>query len=140
MYIPTVREDMAKRGWDSLDVIIVSGDTYIDSSYNGAAVIGHWLIDNGFKVGIICQPDTSSGDDITRLGEPKLFWSVTAGCVDSMVANYSPTGKRRKDDDFTPGGVNDRRPDRACIAYTNLIKKYAKGKPIVLGGIEASRR
>lgn len=140
MFIPTVREDMVKRGWDSLDIIIVSGDTYIDSSYNGAAVIGHWLIDNGFRVGIICQPDTSSGVDITRLGEPGLFWSVTAGCVDSMVANYSPTGKRRKDDDFTPGGINDRRPDRACIAYTNLIKKHAKGKPIVLGGIEASLR
>jgi uncharacterized radical SAM protein YgiQ len=140
MFIPTTEEEARKRGWDALDVIIVSGDTYIDSSYNGAAVIGHWLIDNGFRVGIICQPDTGSGNDITRLGEPRLFWSVTAGCVDSMVANYTPTNKRRKDDDFTPGSVNDMRPDRACIAYTNLIKKYAKGKPIVLGGIEASLR
>jgi uncharacterized radical SAM protein YgiQ len=103
-------------------------------------VIGHWLIDNGFKVGIICQPDIKSDDDIGRLGEPKLFWSVTAGCVDSMIANYTPTNKFRKDDDFTPGGVNNRRPDRACIAYTNLIKKYHKGKPIVLGGVEASLR
>ncbi len=131
---------MLRNGWKELDVIIVSGDTYIDSSYNGAAVIGHWLIDNGFRVGIICQPDIKSDDDIGRLGEPRLFWSVTAGCVDSMVANYTPTNKFRKDDDFTPGGVNDRRPDRACIAYTNLIKKYHKGKPIVLGGVEASLR
>lgn len=140
MFIPTTMEEVRDRGWKCLDIIIVSGDTYIDSSYNGASVIGHWLIDHGFRVGIICQPDIVSGDDISRLGEPELFWSVTAGSVDSMVANYTPTNKRRKDDDFTPGGLNDRRPDRACIAYTNLIKKYIKGKPIVLGGIEASLR
>ncbi|WP_400207079.1 YgiQ family radical SAM protein [Methanomethylophilus alvi] len=140
MFIPTTAEEVRERGWDTLDVIIVSGDTYIDSSYNGAAVIGHWLIDNGFRTGIICQPNISDGSDITRLGVPRLFWSVTAGCVDSMVANYTPTGKFRKDDDFTPGGVNDRRPDRACIVYSNLIRRFAKGRPIVLGGIEASLR
>ena len=140
MFIPTTPEEVRGRGWNELDVIIVSGDTYIDSYYNGAAVIGHWLIDNGFKVGIIAQPNTESGDDITRLGEPKLFWSITSGAVDSMVANYTPTNKRRRDDDFTPGGINDRRPDRACIAYSNLIKKHIKGKPLVLGGIEASLR
>ena len=140
MFIPTTPKEMRERGWDSLDIIIVSGDTYIDSSYNGAAVIGHWLIKNGFRVGIIAQPSLDSDEDIGRLGEPDLFWSVTAGCVDSMVANYTPTNKFRKDDDFTPGGVNDRRPDRACIAYTNLIKRFHKGKPIVLGGVEASLR
>ncbi len=140
MFIPTTMEEVRQRGWDALDVILVTGDTYIDSSYNGSAVVGHWLIENGFRVGIIAQPDIESGDDITRLGMPELFWGISAGCVDSMVANYAPTGKFRKDDDFTPGGVNDRRPDRACIAYTNLIKKYANGKPIVLGGIEASLR
>ena len=140
MFIPTAAEEAEKRGWNELDIVIVSGDTYIDSYYNGAAVIGHWLIDHGFRVGIVCQPDIDSERDITRLGEPKLFWSVTAGSLDSMVANYTPTNKRRKDDDLTPGGVNDRRPDRACIAYTNLIKKHLKGRPIVLGGIEASLR
>ena len=140
MFIPTTQEEIKKRGWKKLDIVIVSGDTYIDSPYNGAAVIGHWLIENGFRVGIICQPDSDSDKDITRLGEPELFWSVSAGCVDSMVANYTPTNKRRKDDDFTPGGMNDRRPDRACIAFTNLIKKHIKGRPIVLGGIEASLR
>lgn len=97
-------------------------------------------MDRGFRVGMIAQPDVGSGEDITRLGRPELFWSVSAGCVDSMVANYTPTRKFRKDDDFTPGGVNDRRPDRACIAYTNLIKRYAKGAPVVLAGIEASLR
>ncbi|MCQ2079897.1 MAG: YgiQ family radical SAM protein [archaeon] len=140
MFIPTTAEEVRERGWSALDIILVSGDTYIDSSYNGSAVIGHYLIDKGFRVGIICQPDLKSDRDIMRLGSPELFWSVSAGCVDSMVANYTPTNKFRKDDDFTPGGMNDRRPDRACIAYSNLIKRFSKGVPIVLGGIEASLR
>ena len=140
MFIPTTPEEVRARGWDSLDVILVSGDTYTDNAYNGTALIGHWLMDRGLRVGIIAQPDVSSGDDISRLGQPELFWSVSAGCVDSMVANYTPTRKFRKEDDFTPGGVNDRRPDRATIAYTNLIKKHAKGRPIFLAGIEASLR
>ena len=140
MFIPTTKEEVRKRGWDSLDIILVSGDTYIDSSYNGSAVIGHYLIDAGFRVGIICQPRTDSDADIMRLGTPQLYWSVSGGCVDSMVANHTPTGKFRKDDDFTPGGMNDRRPDRACIVYSNLIRRFSKGIPIVLGGIEASLR
>ncbi len=140
MFIPTTKEEMGSRGWDEFDIILISGDTYTDNSYNGTALIGHWLIKNGFRVGMIAQPDIDSDKDITRLGQPRLYWSVSAGCVDSMVANYTAGKKFRKDDDFTPGGVNNRRPDRACIAYTNLIKKYAKGKPIILAGIEASLR
>ena len=140
MFIPTTADEVRRLGWEKLDVILVSGDTYTDNSYNGTALVGHWLIDRGFRVGIIAQPDVSSGEDISRLGMPELFWSVSAGCVDSMVANYTPTKKFRKEDDFTPGGVNDRRPDRACIAYTNLIKKHMKGKPVILAGIEASLR
>ena len=140
MFVPTTPEEVRTRGWDALDVILVSGDTYTDNAYNGTALIGHWLMDRGLRVGIIAQPDVSSGEDISRLGQPELFWSVSAGCVDSMVANYTPTRKFRKEDDFTPGGVNDRRPDRATIAYTNLIKKHAKGRPIFLAGIEASLR
>ena len=139
MFIPATAEDMKKRGWKTLDVILVSGDTYIDSSYNGSAVIGHWLMDHGFKVGIIAQPDTKN-DDIERLGEPSLFWGVSSGCVDSMVANYTATNKFRKDDDMTPGGINGRRPDRASIVYTNLIRKHFKNNTVVLGGIEASLR
>ncbi len=140
MFIPTTAEEVSRRGWKSLDIILVSGDAYYDSSYNGTAIIGHWLIENGFRVGIIAQPRTDSGEDITRLGSPELFWSVSSGSVDSMVANYTATKKFRKEDDFTPGGVNDRRPDRAVIAYSNLIKRYSKGKPVVLGGVEASLR
>ncbi len=142
MFLPTTIEEVNKLGWDALDIILVSGDTYIDSSYNGSAVIGKWLVKHGFRVGIIAQPDIDSSEDITRLGSPELFWGVSAGCVDSMVANYTATKRRRRSDDFTPGGENNRRPDRAVIAYTNLIKRNFKDekKPIVIGGIEASLR
>lgn len=142
MFLPTTIEEVRKLGWDSLDIILISGDTYIDSSYNGSALIGKWLYKHGFKVGIIAQPDINSDKDITRLGEPNLYWAVSAGCVDSMVANYTATKKKRKSDDFTPGGENTRRPDRASIMYTNLIKRFFKNgnAPVVLGGIEASLR
>jgi len=141
MFLPATREEMKKLSWDRLDVIIVTGDTYIDSPYIGAAVIGKVLQAAGYKVGIIAQPDIEGEKDITRLGEPALFWGVTAGSVDSMVANYTALKKKRRKDDFTPGGKNTRRPDRATIVYSNLIRKYFKDtKPIVLGGIEASLR
>ncbi|HER23575.1 MAG TPA: YgiQ family radical SAM protein [Candidatus Atribacteria bacterium] len=141
MFLPTTREEMRKLSWDRLDVVIVTGDTYIDSPYIGAAVIGKVLQAAGYKVGIISQPDTENEKDITRLGEPALFWGVTAGSIDSMVANYTALKKRRRKDDFTPGGKNNKRPDRASIVYTNLIRKYFKNTvPIVLGGIEASLR
>ena len=141
MFLPTTRSEMQTLGWDELDVILVSGDSYIDSPYIGAAVIGKILHAAGYRVGIIAQPDIHSPEEITRLGEPRLFWGVSAGCVDSMVANYTATGKRRKSDDYTPGGENNRRPDRASIAYTNLIRRSFKNtRPIVLGGIEASLR
>lgn len=132
---------MQQLGWGHLDVILVSGDTYIDTPYSGIAVIGRLLVDAGYRVGVIAQPDISSDRDIARLGEPALFWGVSGGTVDSMVANYTATLRKRQGDDFTPGGVNNRRPDRAVIGYTNLIKRYFKSsRPIVLGGIEASLR
>lgn len=142
MFLPTTMEEVKKLGWNYLDIILISGDTYIDSSYNGTALIGKWLYKHGFKVGVIAQPDINSDVDIKRLGEPKLYWAVSTGCVDSMVANYTATKKKRRSDDFTPGGENTRRPDRASIAYTNLIKRHFKNSevPIVLGGIEASLR
>jgi len=141
MFLPTTREEIKKLSWDRLDVIIVTGDTYIDSPYIGAAVIGKVLHAAGYKVGIIAQPDINSKIDISRLGEPALFWGVTAGSLDSMVANYTALKNRRRKDDFTPGGKNTKRPDRATIVYSNLIRKYFKNtKPIILGGIEASLR
>lgn len=141
MFLPTTRQELDDLGWDKLDVILISGDTYIDSPYIGMAVIGKVLQNAGYRVGIIAQPDVESDADITRLGEPRLFWGITSGNVDSMVANYTASKKRRRHDDFTPGGINDRRPDRSLIVYTNLVRRYFKNtKPIILGGIEASLR
>lgn len=141
MFLPTTQEELHTLGWAALDIILVTGDTYIDSPYIGVAVVGKVLADAGYRVGIIAQPDTDSEGDITRLGEPQLFWGVTGGSIDSMVANFTAAKKRRRQGDYTPGGVNDRRPDRAVIAYTNLIKRFFKGTPpIVLGGLEASLR
>ncbi|MBN2385489.1 MAG: YgiQ family radical SAM protein [Anaerolineales bacterium] len=168
MFLPTTLEEVKRMGWDALDVILVSGDSYIDSPYIGAAVIGKLLARAGYRVGIIAQPDVSGTDDIGRLGRPRLFWGVTAGSVDSMVANYTALKKKRRSDDYTPGGVNNRRPDRATIVYTNLIRRYTRQAkrcppghtespqisqasaldpgvpnnppPILLGGIEASLR
>jgi len=141
VFLPTTKKELSHLGWDTLDIILVTGDAYIDSPFIGVAIIGKALMDKGFKVGIIAQPDMNAPDDITRLGEPCLFWGITGGCVDSMVANYTALKKRRKQDDYTPGGINDKRPDRAVIAYANLVRKYFKQPcPIVLGGIEASLR
>jgi len=155
MFLPTTPEEVKRLGWDALDVILVSGDSYIDSPFIGAAVIGKVLLHAGYRVGIIAQPDVSSTADIGRLGLPRLFWGVTAGSVDSMVANYTALKKKRRLDDYTPGGENTRRPDRATIVYSNLIRRFVNSvpspsalsqrerglpPPIVLGGIEASLR
>lgn len=141
MFLPTTPEELKQRSWDGLDIILVTGDTLIDSPHIGAAVIGRVLESAGYRVGIIAQPDMTDGSDIRRLGEPKLFWGITGGCMDSMVANYTAMKKKRRDDDLTPGGQNNRRPDRAVIAYANLIRQHFKNtKPLVLGGVEASLR
>ena len=140
-FLPTTPEEMTALGWSQADIILVSGDTYIDSPFIGVALIGRVLTQAGYQVAIIAQPETATDHDINRLGEPRLFWGVSGGSVDSMVANYTAVGKHRRSDDFTPGGVNDRRPDRAVIAYTNLIRRaFKQTRPIVLGGIEASLR
>ena len=141
MFLPTTRQEMEALGWPQLDVILVTGDAYIDSPFIGIAVVGKILLHHGFRVGVIAQPDLRTDFDITRLGEPKLFWGVSGGCIDSMVANRTASGRRRKTDDYTPGGLNNKRPDRAVIAYANLIRQYFKQTvPLVLGGIEASLR
>ncbi len=141
MFLPTTSEELKKRGWNRLDVILVTGDAYIDSPHIGVAVIGRVLASAGYRVGIIAQPDIKSDTDISRLGEPRLFWGITGGCMDSMVANYTATRKKRRDDDLTPGGKNNHRPDRAAVVYANLIRQHFKNtKPLVLGGVEASLR
>ncbi len=139
MFLPTTSDEVIQRGWTGLDVILLTGDTYIDSPFVGVAVIGKCLVRAGYRVGILAQPQTEA--DFTRLGEPALFWGVTGGCVDSLVANRTASGRRRRRDDFTPGSENNRRPDRAVTVYSNQIRSYFKQTvPIVLGGIEASLR
>jgi uncharacterized radical SAM protein YgiQ len=147
MFLPTTPEEVKRLGWDVLDVILVTGDSYIDSPFIGTAVIGKVLLNAGYHVGVIAQPDPKTDADISRLGEPRLFWGVTAGSIDSLVANYTALKKPRRSDDYTPGGENTRRPDRATIVYTNIIRRFSKQlhpgqptRPIVLGGIEASLR
>jgi len=140
-FLVTTREEMERRGWKQCDVVLISGDAYIDSPFIGTAVVGRMLEKMGYRVGIIGQPDIENGDDIGRLGEPRLFWGVSGGSIDSMVSNYTATKKFRNSDDYTPGGKNNKRPDRAVLVYTNLIRRFYKNTvPIVLGGIEASLR
>jgi uncharacterized radical SAM protein YgiQ len=140
-FLPTTRAEMDARGWKQCDVILVSGDAYIDSPFIGVAMVGRMLERMGYKVGMIGQPDVKSDIDIKRLGEPKLYWGISGGSVDSMVSNYTATKKFRNSDDYTPGGINNKRPDRAVSVYCNLIRQHFKDTvPLVLGGIEASLR
>ncbi len=140
-FLPTTKAEMDALGWDQCDVILVSGDAYIDSPFIGVAMVGRMLERMGYKVGMIGQPDINSDVDIKRLGEPRLYWGVSGGSVDSMVSNYTATKKFRNSDDYTPGGKNVKRPDRALSVYCNLIRRYFKNTvPLVLGGIEASLR
>ena len=140
VFIPTTRQECEALGWEKLDIVLITGDSYVDSPFIGVSVIGQVLLKAGYRVGIVAQPDVQTAE-IGRLGEPELFWGITGGSIDSMVANYTVTKKRKKSDDLTPGGQNNRRPDRAVIVYANLIRRHFKNtKPIVLGGIEASLR
>lgn len=140
-FLPTTKEEMNALGWKQCDVILVSADAYIDSPFIGVAVVGRMLERLGYKVGIIGQPDIKSDKDIKRLGEPRLYWGISGGSVDSMVSNYTATKKFRNSDDYTPGGKNNKRPDRAVSVYCNLVRRYFKDTaPLVLGGIEASLR
>lgn len=140
-FLPVTKEEMSALGWSRADIILVSGDAYVDSPYSGVAVIGQTLAKAGYRVAVLSQPDVGDPEAFRKLGEPALFWGVSPGCVDSMVANYTASGKRRRQDDFTPGGENNRRPDRAAIIYSNAIRAAFKpAKPILLGGVEASLR
>ncbi|SFZ98595.1 Fe-S OXIDOREDUCTASE [hydrothermal vent metagenome] len=140
-FLPTTRKEMDSLGWKQCDIILVSGDAYIDSPFIGVAMVGRMLQRMGYKVGMIGQPDINSDVDIKRLGEPRLYWGISGGSVDSMVSNYTATKKFRNSDDYTPGGKNNKRPDRALSVYCNLIRRYFKNTvPLVLGGIEASLR
>jgi uncharacterized radical SAM protein YgiQ len=140
-FLPTSREEMDARGWSDLDVLLVSGDAYVDHPSFGAAVIGRVLLANGWRVGVVAQPDWRTTVDVLRLGRPRLFVGITAGAMDSMVNHYTAHKRPRSDDAYTPGGVAGRRPDRAAIVYARVCREaFGPATPIVLGGIEASLR
>lgn len=139
-FLPISKSDLNERGWDSVDIIIVTGDAYVDHHSYGASVIGRILESAGYRVGIIAQPDPSSKADFMKLGRPRLFFGVTAGNLDSMVANYTAGLKPRSSDAYSPGGLAGLRPDRATIIYSNRIRESFSRASIVIGGIEASMR
>ena len=138
--LPMSRAEMEKLGWDSCDIILVTGDAYVDHPSFGMAVVGRVLEAQGFRVGIIAQPDWTSAEAFKALGKPNLFWGVTAGNMDSMINRYTADRKIRSDDAYTPGDVGGKRPDRAAIVYSQRCREAFKDVPIVLGGIEGSLR
>jgi uncharacterized radical SAM protein YgiQ len=138
--LPMSRAEMEALGWDSCDIIIVTGDAYVDHPSFGMAVIGRTLEAQGFRVGIVAQPDWQSAEPFKALGPPNLFFGVTAGNMDSMINRYTADRKIRSDDAYTPGNVAGMRPDRASLVYVNRCKEAYPEVPIVLGGIEASLR
>lgn len=138
--LPMSRAEMSTLGWDSCDVILVSGDAYVDHPSFGTALIGRLLEAHGFRVGIIAQPDWRSAEGFATLGRPNLFFGVTAGNMDSMVNRYTSDRKVRSDDAYTPGGEGGRRPNRSAIVYAQRCREAFRDVPIVLGGIEASLR
>ena len=140
LQLPMSKKEMDKLGWESCDIIIVTGDAYIDHPSFGMAVIGRTLESHGFRVGIISQPDWKSADDFRELGKPNLFFGVTAGNMDSMVNHYTSERRIRSDDAYTAGGMAGKRPDRAVTVYAQRCREAFKGVPVIIGSIEASLR
>ncbi len=139
-FLPTTRAEMDVLGWDRCDVIVVTGDAYVDHPSFGMAIIGRVLEAQGFRVGIVAQPNWRSTEDFMALGEPRLFFGVTGGNMDSMVNRYTSERRVRSDDAYTPGGQGGSRPDRCVIVYSQRVREVYKQVPIVIGGIEASLR
>jgi uncharacterized radical SAM protein YgiQ len=131
---------MAARGWSECDIILVTGDAYVDHPSYGAAIIGRVLESAGYKVGIVAQPDWKNSKDFLALGRPRLFFGITAGNLDSMVSNFTASKKPRRMDGYAPGGMSGLRPNRATIVYANKVKELFPGIPVVIGGVEASLR
>ncbi|MCL2460843.1 MAG: YgiQ family radical SAM protein, partial [Euryarchaeota archaeon] len=138
-FLPATEREQRALGIDQFDIILVSGDAYVDHPSFGTALLGRTLTGAGYSVGVISQPDISDRDSFLTLGTPRLFFSVSSGSVDSMVNHYTPGKKRRSDDAYSPGG-KCLRPDRAVLVYTDLLHRTVPQVPIVIGGVEASLR
>ncbi|NJC89393.1 MAG: YgiQ family radical SAM protein [Desulfuromonas sp.] len=139
-FLPTNRAEMRSRGWEELDVLFISGDAYVDHPSFGTPLLARLLEAEGYRVGILAQPDWRNPEALRGMGRPRLFAAISAGAMDSMVNRYTAAKKVRNDDAYTPGGRAGMRPDRATIAYTAAVKGAFKGLPTVIGGIEASLR
>ena len=140
-WLPTTRDEVEARGWDYLDVILVSGDAYVDHPAFGTAVIGRMLEAEGLRVAIVAQPNWRDDlRDFKKLGAPRMFFGVTAGCMDSMVNRYTAAKKLRSEDAYTPGGEHGFRPDYATTVYSRILKQLFPDVPVMIGGIEASLR
>ncbi|WP_010249694.1 YgiQ family radical SAM protein [Acetivibrio cellulolyticus] len=139
-FLPITKQDMKDRGWDELDFLYISGDAYVDHPSFGHAIITRILESEGYKVGIVAQPDWKKSNDFMTLGRPKLGVLISSGVIDSMVNHYTASKKTRSDDLYSPGGKGHKRPDRAVIVYTNKVRELFKDIPIIIGGIEASLR
>ncbi len=134
------REDLRRRGWDRADVILVTGDAYVDHPSFGVALIGRWLEKLGYRVAILAQPDWRSVEVFRSLGAPRLFWGITSGCIDSRLNDYASLGHRRQADVYSPGGATDLRPARPLLTYAARAREAYPQVPIILGGLEASLR
>lgn len=140
MFLPVTRKEMEERGWEQPDFVLVTGDAYVDHHSFGTAIISRLLESRGYKVAILAQPDFQSAEDFKRFGKPRLGFLINSGTVDSMVNNYSVFKRKRKTDEYTPGGKAGKRPDRAVIVYSNRAREAYKDVPVIIGGIEASLR
>ncbi|MCK9584363.1 MAG: YgiQ family radical SAM protein [Candidatus Cloacimonetes bacterium] len=139
-FLPTNKAELQALGLPELDIILISGDAYIDHPSFGTALLGRLLESAGFRVGIIAQPDWSKNEDFLVLGRPRLFFGISSGNMDSMVNHYTAQRKKRNDDAYSPDGQSGKRPDRAVMIYTNIVRRLFKGTPVIIGGIEASLR
>lgn len=140
-WLPLTKKEAEKRGWDELDVVLISGDAYVDHPAFGTAVIGRIIESEGFKIAIVAQPNWKDDlRDFKKFGKPKYFFGITAGCMDSMVNHYTANKRLRSTDAYTPGGEAGYRPDYASIVYSNILKELYPDVPVLLGGIESSLR
>lgn len=138
--MPVCRADIDALGWDTPDIILVTGDAYVDHPSFGVALIGRWLTHHGFRVAVLPQPDWRSVEPFRTLGRPRLFWGITSGCIDSRLNAYASMGHRRREDIYSPSGRIDLRPDRPILAYAARAREAFKEVPVILGGLEASLR
>jgi len=140
-WLPITLKEAKKKGWEELDVVLISGDAYVDHPAFGTAVVGRIIESEGFKIGIIPQPNWKDDlHEFKKFGKPKYFFGITSGCMDTMVNHYTASKRKRSTDAYTPGGEAGFRPDYAVSTYSKILKKLYPEVPIVIGGIEASLR